>query len=84
VLEAVRRSEGAVVGAPEDEIVGALRALGRKGLFVEPTSATVGVALTRLLRERRIGRDETTVVVLTGSGLKAASTIGDLLGLGSA
>jgi threonine synthase len=83
VLGAIRRSGGAVVGAPEAEIVGALRALGRKGLFVEPTSATVGVALSRLLRERRIGRDETTVVVLTGSGLKAATVIGDLLGIGS-
>jgi len=81
VLAAVRRSGGAVVGAPEADIVEALRAFGRKGLFIEPTSATAGVALSRLLRDGPIQRGETTVVVLTGSGLKAAPVIGDLLGI---
>jgi threonine synthase len=84
VLAALRETGGAVVGAPEAEIVEALRAFGRNGLFIEPTSATAGVALSRLLAEGRIGRDETTIVVLTGSGLKAAPVIGDLLGIGSA
>jgi threonine synthase len=81
VLAAIRDSGGAIIGAPEQEIVGALRELGRRGLFVEPTSATAGVALTKLVKDGRIGRDETTVVVLTGSGLKAAPVIGDLLGI---
>jgi threonine synthase len=50
-------------------------------MFVEPTAATAGAALTRLLRDRVIAADETTVVVLTGHGLKAAERIGDLLGV---
>ena len=81
VLAAVRSSGGAVIGAPEDEIASAVLALGRRGLFVEPTSATALVALSRLIDSGAISRGETTVVILTGSGLKAGPVIGDLLGI---
>jgi threonine synthase len=84
VLSAVRRSRGSVVAIAEEEIMPALAALGRLGLFVEPTAATAGAALTRLLHDGTIGADQLTVVVLTGSGLKAADRIGELLGVGSA
>jgi threonine synthase len=81
VLRALRRSQGGVVTIAEEEIAPATRALGKLGMFVEPTAATAGAALTRLLRDRVISADETTVVVLTGHGLKAAERIGDLLGV---
>jgi threonine synthase len=81
VLDAVRESGGAFVGVPEEAIAGALTALGKRGLFVEPTSATALAALQRLIADGTITRDQTTVVVLTGSGLKAAPVIGDLLGI---
>jgi threonine synthase len=81
VLRAVRESGGAVVGAAEAEIADALRTLGRRGLFVEPTSATAIVALSHLIASGAIHRDRTTVVILTGNGLKAAPVIGDLLGI---
>jgi threonine synthase len=54
--------------------------LGRLGLFVEPTAATAGAALTRLLHDGTIRPGQTTIVVLTGHGLKATDKIGDLLG----
>jgi threonine synthase len=79
VLRALRRSHGGVVAVGEDEIAPALRALGHRGLFVEPTAATVGAALSRLLRDGTIAPHETTVAVLTGHGLKAAERIADLL-----
>jgi threonine synthase len=79
VLTALRRSYGGVVAVAEAEIAPALAALGRLGLFVEPTAATAGTALTRLLSDRTITADQTTVAVLTGSGLKAADRIGELL-----
>ncbi len=79
VLRALRRSRGGVVAVAEEEIAPALRALGRLGLFVEPTAATVGAALTRLLGSGTIMPGETTVAVLTGHGLKAADRIGELL-----
>src|SRR5438445_3876441 len=56
VLRAVRRSKGSVVAVDEEEIAPALSALGRLGLFVEPTAATAGAALTRLLRDGMIQR----------------------------
>ena len=46
-------------------------------------AATAGAALTRLLSDGTITADQTTVVVLTGSGLKAAERIDELLGIGS-
>ena len=83
VLAALRRSRGGVVAVAEEEIAPALAALGRLGLFVEPTAATAGAALTRLLSDGTITADQTTVAVLTGSGLKAADRIGELLRIGS-
>jgi threonine synthase len=84
VLRALRRSQGGVAAVAEAEIAPALAALGRLGLFVEPTAATAGAALTRLLRDGTIAPEQTTVVVLTGHGLKAAERIGDLLGIATA
>ena len=81
VLAALRRSGGRVVTVPEAEIGPALKTLGRLGLFVEPTAATAGAALSRLLRDRTIRPDETTIVVLTGHGLKATDKIAELLDL---
>ncbi len=81
VLRALRRSGGGVVAVPEAEIAPALGALGRLGLFVEPTAATAGAALSRLLRGGTIRADQTTVVVLTGHGLKAIDKIAELLGV---
>jgi threonine synthase len=83
VLAALRRSQGGVIAVAEEEITPALAVLGRLGLFVEPTAATAGAAVTRLLSDGTITPDQTTVAVLTGSGLKAADRIGELLGIGS-
>ena len=78
VMAALRCSQGGVVAVAEEEIALAVAALGRLGLFVEPTAATVGAALTRLLSDGTITPDQTTVTVLTGSGLKAADQTGPL------
>jgi len=81
VLEAIRASGGSTIAVSEDEIVEALGRFARKGLYVEPTSATAGAGLSRLIKQGRIARSETTVLVLTGSGLKAGERIGTALGL---
>lgn len=84
VLAALRRSGGGVVAVPEGEIAPALLRLGQMGLYVEPTSATVGAALSRLLAGGTIRAGETTIAVITGHGLKAADKIAELIpGLGS-
>jgi threonine synthase len=82
VLRAVRESGGAVVAVDEAEIVEALAGLARKGFYVEPTSAAAAAGLGRLLESGAIRPDETTVLVLTGSGLKASAAVGELLKLG--
>jgi threonine synthase len=81
VLSAVRRSRGAIVAVSEEEIVAALAVLARQGLYVEPTSAAAAAGLTQLIHTGAIREGETTVLVLTGSGLKASEKIGELLGL---
>ena len=54
--------------------------LARSGLYAEPTSArSPPPACRRSLREGAIGTEETTVVVLTGSGLKATQRWGELI-----
>ena len=79
MIAALRETGGAALAIPETEIVTALRRLAERGLFVEPTSATAAAALDRLVAAGDIVSRETTVVVLSGSGLKAASTVADLV-----
>jgi threonine synthase len=50
-------------------------ALGRFGIFVEPTSATVLLALWQLLDDGAGGLPGTTVLIFTGSGLKSTTII---------
>ncbi len=83
VLCAIRESRGEIVAVGEEEIVDALGALARAGLYVEPTSAAAAAGLRQLRRTGAIAADQTTVLVLTGSGLKAAERIGQLLKLGA-
>ena len=67
-----RDESGGVIAAVTDtEILAAqIRLADSEGLFAEPASAAPLALLFRLVREGRIQKDATTVVVLTGSGLK--------------
>jgi len=70
ILEATRETDGEILIVTEKEIGTALKAMGRKGHFIEPTSAATVAGLSQYLRKRR-GR-ETVVSTLTGMGLKSA------------
>ena len=83
VLAAVRDSGGAIVAVSEEEIVAALGALAVTGLYVEPTSAAAAAGLSQLIRGGVVRSHEKTVLVLTGSGLKASERIGELLHVGA-
>lgn len=80
MIAALRESSGGTVAIPEDDIVSALRRLALQGLFVEPTCATAAAALDRLATSGTITAREDTVVILTGTGLKAAAAVADLVG----
>lgn len=82
VLDALRRSGGGTVALTEDEIIGATRRLAAGGLYVEPTCASAAVAAEKLLAAGTIKPAETTVVVLTGTGLKATAFMTELFGKG--
>lgn len=79
VVAALRASGGGGVMVAEEAIAAATLALAQTGLYVEPTSAQALPALQALLAEGRIGQGETTVLVLTGSGLKAGPRIEEIL-----
>jgi threonine synthase len=80
IIAALRESGGGTVALTEEEIVAALRRLARNGLFAEPTCASAAAALDKLAAGGAIAARETTVVIVTGTGLKAASTVADLVG----
>ncbi|MDE2583588.1 MAG: pyridoxal-phosphate dependent enzyme [Rhodospirillales bacterium] len=81
VVRALRGSGGGAVTLAEEEIVAALLDLARTGVYVEPTAAQPAAAFGKLLASGRIDPQETTVLVLTGSGLKATPRIAALLGI---
>jgi threonine synthase len=82
VLGTLRETEGGAVSSTEAEIAAALFDLARLGLYVEPTCAQVVPAFAKLLDSGAITPEQRTVLVLTGSGLKATPRIADLLGIG--
>jgi threonine synthase len=64
-------SGGMIAAVTDTEILSAqIRLAASEGLFAEPASAAPLALLFRLVREGRIQKDATAVVVLTGSGLK--------------
>jgi threonine synthase len=81
VLGTLRETRGGAVMLTEAEIAQSVFLLARMGVYVEPTAAQPAAALARLLATGMITADQTTVLVLTGSGLKATPRIADLLGV---
>ena len=64
-------SGGLIEAVSDGEILQAqVRLAAGEGLFAEPASCAPVALLVRLVQEGRIELDSTTVVVLTGSGLK--------------
>lgn len=68
LLEAVRETEGMVLGIEEEEILSGQQFMANKGFYIEPTSALVVAAMKRLVDDIR--DDEIVLLPLTGSGLK--------------
>ena len=64
-------SGGMIADVTDTEILSAqIRLASSEGLFAEPASAAPLALLFALVREGKIDKDATVVVVLTGSGLK--------------
>ncbi|MBV8705262.1 MAG: pyridoxal-phosphate dependent enzyme [Acetobacteraceae bacterium] len=80
VLGALSVSRGGAVTLTEEEIARATLDLARMGVYVEPTAAQAAGAFAKLLAAGTITDEQTTVLVLTGSGLKATGRIEGLVG----
>ena len=70
IIRALRKTDGGAIRVEEDTILPARDALAKKGLFVEPTSATTIAVLDKLFEI--VGTEATLIVNLTGNGLKAS------------
>jgi threonine synthase len=79
MIAALRETGGGTAAVPEDGIIAALKRLAHTGLFVEPTSASAAAALDMLSGRGAIRSAERTVVIITGTGIKAAALITDIL-----
>jgi threonine synthase len=77
----LRLSRGGAVMLSETEIGQACLDLARCGVYVEPTCAQAAAAFAKLLASGTINAGETTVVVLTGTGLKSTQRVAELLGV---
>ena len=69
-LRAVRRTGGAYLQVRDEQILAAIRELGRAGLFAEPAAAAALAGLKSAVEQKLVGEGDSALVVLTGSGLK--------------
>jgi len=75
VLSAVKDSDGVVIAVKEKEIWESLQKVSKLGFYIEPTSATATAGLSQLINNGSIKPTDSTVVILTGFGLKATDKI---------
>ena len=70
-LAAIRESQGVVVNVSDEEILAAMRLLGRTcGVFGEPAGVTGTAGVRKALELSLIDPDSSVVSVVTGNGLK--------------
>ncbi len=75
VVYAVKSTGGVIEIADEDEIIAAATGAARLGFCIEPTSATALAGATHLFKSGACALGGTTVIVLTGNGLKSMDKI---------
>ena len=70
MVKNLREADGDAVMVEEDEIFNAFITLARKGFFVEPSSAAAYAAYKKQLNNKDISKDDSALIILTGTGLK--------------
>jgi threonine synthase len=75
-LHAIRATGGCAEAADDEEIVEGIRLLARtEGVFTETAGGTVVAVARRLAEAGALGRDERTVLCITGNGLKTPEAL---------
>ena len=84
-LAAIRESNGIVVNVSDDEILAAMRLLGKSsGVFGEPAGVTGTAGLVKAARQKLIPPDALVVSLVTGNGLKDVASAQKAAGIDSA
>src|SRR4029079_16442810 len=80
VLESVRSTGGTGAAVTDAQIVDAIKLLAEtESIFTEPAGGTTLAATIELVKRGVIGRDESTVVCVTGNGYKTTEVVADQL-----
>lgn len=69
-VRAARDTGGQYIVVNDDEILQAIAAVGRAGIFIEPAGATSYAGLVKAVKQGLVAPDDKVVVINTGSGLK--------------
>jgi len=81
VLDAVRRTGGAIEDVTDEEVVEGIRLLARtEGVFAETAGGVTVACARKLLETGRLDPDAETVLLITGDGLKTLDAITDHVG----
>lgn len=71
ILRILRESGGTALEVPDRELMKAAKHMAAaEGLFVAPESAATLLAFQKLMQQGKIDRDETVLLISTGSGMK--------------
>jgi threonine synthase len=76
VIKIINESGGAGESASDQEILDAVKLLGRtQGIFTEPAGGTTLACAIKLIQSGKIPRDESICVCITGNGLKTVEVM---------
>jgi threonine synthase len=81
VLDAVRRTSGAVEDVSDEEVIAGIRLLARtEGIFAETAGGVTVATAKKLIETGRLDPDAETVLLITGDGLKTLDAVEDRIG----
>jgi threonine synthase len=73
MVKNLKKADGEAVMVEEEEIVEAFRELARRGFYAEPSSAVAYAGYKKQVENKEVSIKSNAAIVLTGSGLKAAT-----------
>ncbi len=69
-VRAAKETGGSYITVSDQDILAAIGALGKAGIFAEPAGATSYAGLVKAVQQGTIGKNDPVLVLNTGSGLK--------------
>jgi threonine synthase len=80
-IDIARRTGGSIAAVSDEEIVEGIKLLAEtEGVFTETAGGTTIAVLKKLVEQGRIDPEETTVVYITGNGLKTTEAVAAAIG----